>query len=262
MSLWCRLKHPNIVPFDKVVVDELEGRFVGFTSKYVPGGTLEENVARVFKLKWLHQLTDVVDELNLRLGVAHQDIAPRNVLIDESTDALLLFDFNFSARIGRPGYSESRNDIKGVIFTLYEIITRDKARREKRHEDQDTSAVEQMVWSKHPDVRLDRPVHEFRRALNGWCERRRKGDQFTADTPTTNSLDWPPIPDPPLTQVTIHRGAGLEPVEEFQKRYDWKRSKLLEEGKVVLNWQRPPQNWSEINNAGDLLKVSQVKSGL
>ena len=42
MSLWCRLQHPNIVPFDKVVVDELEGGLVGFTTKFIPGGTLDE----------------------------------------------------------------------------------------------------------------------------------------------------------------------------------------------------------------------------
>lgn len=104
MSLWCRLKHPNIVPFDKVVIDELEGCLVGFTSKFIPGGTLEENKTRGFKLKWLHELTEVVDELNLNLGIAHQDVSPRNIVIDESTDTLMLFNFNFSARIGQTGH--------------------------------------------------------------------------------------------------------------------------------------------------------------
>ncbi|TQV94161.1 hypothetical protein IF1G_07040 [Cordyceps javanica] len=118
------------------------------------------------------------------------------------------------------GYSEARNAIKGVVFTLYEMTTRDKARRDKRHEDQDISAVEQMVWSKHPDVRLDHPVHEFRRTLNDWRQRRRKGDQIMVTTQAPNALDWPPIPDPPLTQVTTCRGVELEPVEEFQKLAD------------------------------------------
>lgn len=77
MNLWMRLpRHPNIVPFDKIVLDELEGRVVGFTSSYVPGGNLEENKSRVFKLKWLKQLIEVVDLLNLRHGIVHQDIAP------------------------------------------------------------------------------------------------------------------------------------------------------------------------------------------
>ncbi|KAK2591292.1 hypothetical protein QQS21_011010 [Conoideocrella luteorostrata] len=252
MCLWCRLQHPNIVPFNKVVIDELKGRFIGFTSKYIPGGTLDENKTRVFKLKWLHQLTGVVDELNLSLGVAHQDVSPRNILIDESTDMIMLFDFNFSARIGRPGYSEPRNDVKGVVFTMYEVITRDKARREMRHEDQDVSAVEQMVWAKHPDVWLDHSVSEFRNVLHEWCERRRNRAQITMNTQAPNFLDWPPLPDPPLTEVTINRGTELEPLKDMQKRYDWRRTKLLQQGKTVLNWQRPPQNWLETNDkAGD-----------
>ncbi|GAB0135891.1 hypothetical protein EsDP_00004213 [Epichloe bromicola] len=245
MCLWCRLKHPNIVPFDKVIVDELEGLFVGFTSKYVPGGTLDENKTRVFKLKWLHQLTDVVDELNLNLGVAHQDVAPRNILIDESSDVLMLFDFNFSARIGRPGYSEPRNDVKGVIFTMYEVITRDKARRDKRHEDQDVSAVQELAWDKHPDVRLDHPVSEFRRVLDEWCERRREGPQITMNTQAPNFIDWPPLPDPPLTEITVDRGPELEPLRKTVKRDYWKRQELLRQGKTVLNWQRPAQKWPE-----------------
>lgn len=245
MCLWCRLKHPNIVPFDKVVVDELEGRFVGFTSKYIAGGTLDENKTRVFKLKWLHQLTDVLDELNLNLGVAHQDVAPRNILIDESTDMLMLFDFNFSARIGRQGYSEPRNDVKGVVFTMYEVITRDKARRDKRHEDQDVSAVQKLTWDKHPDVQLDHPVSEFRRVLDEWCERRREGPQITMNTQAPNFLDWPPLPEPPLTETMINRGPDLGPLKEMEKRYDWERTKLLQQGKAVLNWQRPAQKWPE-----------------
>ncbi|KAK2612249.1 hypothetical protein QQS21_001675 [Conoideocrella luteorostrata] len=234
MCLWCRLKHPNIVPFDKVVVDELEGCFVGFTSKYIPGGTLKDNTTRVFKLKWLHQLTNVIDELNLNLGVAHQDVSPRNIVIDEPTDTLMLFDFNFSARIGKYGHEEPR------------MIS-----RERVHHDQEVLAVEQMDWSKHPDVCLDHSVSEFRKVLDEWCERRRKGAQVTINTQAPNFIDWPPIPDPPLTEVAI----GIKMVKNMQKRYDWKRTDLMREGKTILNWQRPPQNWPETNDkAGDCQK--------
>ena len=101
---------------------------VGFTNNYVPGGNLEDNNTRVFKLAWLEQLISVVDELNLEYGIAHQDIAPRNLLVDESTDSIMLFDFNFAARINNPSpvegesYVEDRNDIKGVVFTTYESL--------------------------------------------------------------------------------------------------------------------------------------------
>lgn len=247
MGLWCRLKHPNIVPFDNVVVDELEGRFVGFTSKHISGGTLAENHTRPFKLKWLRQLMDVVDALNLNLGVAHQDVAPRNILIDEPTDTLMLFDFNFSARIGLAGYSEARNDVKGVVFTLYEVITRDAARRGKRHEEQDVEAVEKMAWTKHPDVQLDHPVSEFRQVLGEWCEtRRRTASSVPLDTRPAHFLDWPTVPDPPPTPVSVQYGLGAEPVTELRKQYFWRRRDLVKEGKTVLNWQRSPQKWRDV----------------
>ncbi|CAH0052105.1 unnamed protein product [Clonostachys solani] len=236
MSLWMRLpKHPNIVPFDSVVVDEIEGRLVGFTSVFIPGGTLDENKTRCFKLKWLHQLLAVVDELNLKFGVAHQDVAPRNIVIDESSDSLMIFDFNFSARIGRGGYYEARNDVKGVIFTMYEIITRDDRHRDIR---QDVSVIEGEEWAKHPDVLLDHPVSEFRAVLAAWSERRRAGTQIAKNTEATDPLDWPPLPEPPLTE-RIWEISGHEQ-KWMMKLYDWRRNELLEKGQTVLDWQRCP----------------------
>lgn len=154
LNIWMRLpSHPFIVPFDRLVVDELEGRdvVVGFTSAFISGGTVEENTSRIFKLNWLKQLLCVVDDLNLKYGIQHQDIAPRNLLIDEKADKLLLFDFNFAARIGYPSqeedhaqYSVHRDDIKGVLFTMYEIITRDMHFREVPHHEQDYTTIISM----------------------------------------------------------------------------------------------------------------------
>lgn len=151
LNIWMRLPpHPFIVPFDRLVVDQLDGRdvVVGFTSVYIPGGTVEDNTSRTFKLKWLKQLLCTVDDLNLTYGIQHQDIAPRNLLVDEETDKLLLFDFNFAARIGYPyqeedheQYSVHRDDVKGVIFTIYEIITRDMHFREIPHHEQDYTKI-------------------------------------------------------------------------------------------------------------------------
>ncbi|KFG83002.1 hypothetical protein MANI_029557 [Metarhizium anisopliae] len=222
------------------LVDELEGRFVGYTSVYIPGGTLEENSTRIFKLKWLHQLINVINELNLNFGISHQDIAPRNLVIHEPTDSLMLFDFNFSARIGRPGYLEARNDIKGTLFAMYEIITRNDDLRSIRLQDQDVSLIEHKEWVKHPDVQLDRPVSEFRRVLEEWCEKRRAGKQITLNTEAPNFLDWPPFPDPPLSEVEVRYVVGGT-TKEMKKLYDWKRTDLQKQGKAILNWQRPPQ---------------------
>lgn len=151
LNIWMRLpSHPFIVPFDRLVVDQLEGRdvVVGFTSVYISGGTIEENTSRTFKLKWLKQLLCAVDDLNLKYGIQHQDIAPRNLLVDEEADKLLLFDFNFAVRIGYPSqeedheqYSIHRDDVKGVLFTIYEIITRDMHFREVPHHEQDPTKI-------------------------------------------------------------------------------------------------------------------------
>lgn len=37
--------HPNIVPFDRVVLEDVESRVIGFTTKYIPGGTFENPTA-------------------------------------------------------------------------------------------------------------------------------------------------------------------------------------------------------------------------
>ncbi|KAK7209175.1 hypothetical protein V2G26_016353 [Clonostachys chloroleuca] len=100
MNLWMRLPaNHHIVPFDRVVSDRLgdEDVVVGFTTKFIPGGTLEDR--KQFKLSWLRHLLSVVDDLNLKYGIVHQDIAPRNLLVDcDTVYDLLLFDFNYSAR--------------------------------------------------------------------------------------------------------------------------------------------------------------------
>ena len=125
--------HPNIVPLDKLVLDKSQGRIVGFTTPYIHGGTLHTDNSRIFKLKWLRQLTQVVDDLDFKFGVVHQDIAARNLLVKSETDDLMLFDFNSACRIGYIGHVEDRDDIKGVVFTVYEIITKDDRFRKIAH---------------------------------------------------------------------------------------------------------------------------------
>jgi hypothetical protein len=60
-------EHPHLVPLDRIIVDDVESPILGFTTVYVPGGTLDENKGRVFRLSWLQQLCAVVDYLNLEL---------------------------------------------------------------------------------------------------------------------------------------------------------------------------------------------------
>jgi serine/threonine protein kinase len=73
--------HPNLVPLDRVVIEDVESRVIGFTTKYIPGGNLD-NPDRPFLFEYLQQLTNLIDFLNLDLGIMHQDVAARNLLID------------------------------------------------------------------------------------------------------------------------------------------------------------------------------------
>ncbi len=56
-------KHPNIVPFDRLVVDLATPIgpevVVGFTTPFITGGTVKDNIGRVFKLSHLKQLLAV-----------------------------------------------------------------------------------------------------------------------------------------------------------------------------------------------------------
>ncbi|KAL6699108.1 hypothetical protein J3F84DRAFT_242949 [Trichoderma pleuroticola] len=207
MNLWMRLPtHPHLVPFDRLVLDELYGHVVGFTSLYIPGGTIKENKSRVFKLKWLRQLTSVIDDLNFKYGIAHQDVSARNLVVDPTTDALMLFDFNYSGRIGDVGYGEDRNDVKGVIFALYEIITRDMHFRCVPFDQQNPADVQGLEeWVQHPDVKLDHPVSEYRSVLNDWVDRRRSARQISHYTEAIEYIDWPDFPEPPPERLGVSR---------------------------------------------------------
>lgn len=107
VALWTEVQfvarlppHPNMVLLDRLVLDEATGkRVVGFTMRYVAGESLNRSRS-LFKLKWLRQLMQAVDDLNLKHGVIHQDIADRNLLIDSDTDSILLIDFGCASRIG------------------------------------------------------------------------------------------------------------------------------------------------------------------
>lgn len=55
--------HPNIVPLDRLVVESVTASgpemVVGFTTPFIAGGTISDNVSRIFKLEHLKQLTTV-----------------------------------------------------------------------------------------------------------------------------------------------------------------------------------------------------------
>jgi len=236
MNIVMRLPpHPNIMPLDKLVLDRPQGRIVGFTTRYIHGGTLDMDNSRIFKLRWLRQLTRVVDYLNLRCGIMHQDIAPRNLLVNSNTDDVVLFDFNLATRIDVSTAIKNQDDVRGVIFTLYEIITHDEDSRGTLYQERDPEIVQRLdEWVKHPDVLLDHPVTEFRSVLNDWVSQRRRGKQISKYTEAAEYIDWPNI---------VQNVSGLQPNRGgFQ--VDHADLDSDDDEPVTIDWRRPIHNKS------------------
>jgi serine/threonine protein kinase len=227
--------HPGIVPLDRVVVDDTDSQHIlGLVVPYIPAQTLDENRGQTFKLEWLDQLMSLVDFLNLEQGIAHQDIAPRNLICLEDAPPedcrLYLFDFDYAGVIGLPWCVENRNDVKGVIFTLYEIITLDDSYRKVPPWEQDPDTVMNLAeWPKRRD--LDAEVSVFREHLAEWVERRRNMSLPEATTP-------PSFPEMPKPRPTVEKiGDDGKPVYTVTS-YNF-RTTAQELGNYVVSWERP-----------------------
>lgn len=285
--------HPNIGPLDRVVFEKLCGQeyIVGFTTRYIAGGSLDTTHTvgdcRVFKLKWLKQLIHVVDDLNYKYGIQHQGVAPRNLLVHKATDQIMLIDFGVSARIGAVDdpyndkyrgdhYNETLNDLQGVMFTLYEIITHDHQFRLIENRGQHAPSVLNMEnWVKHPDVRLDKPVARYRAVLDTWVLKRKARGSLKVFTDAPNYINWPDIPkaqhkaEDKRAEDTVgtskqNRGLGEDGMDtssgeeaedqvpgrsseaaplisETYPRKQIERQAAKAKGLQVINWKRPGQ---------------------
>lgn len=241
------------MPLDCLVTDveEVPGHgtvevVVGFTSVFIPGMTLQDDSSRLFKLKHLKQLLEGVDDLNLKFGIVHQDLAPRNLLINPSTDTLQLFDFSCAGKLGWKGASEDqwlfsnsgsfRLDLMGVVATVYEIITRDTQLAEQVLLGADIATIEEKEWIRHPDVNLETDVNHYRQILRSWLERRSQPENLiTHYTQAPNPLEWPqswrpqiPMPDPDGKSV-----GELWPISAVP------RAALRALGLRYIEWERP-----------------------
>jgi hypothetical protein len=245
IDIWMRLPpHANIVPFDRLVLDELDGNVVGFTSLYIPGGTLEDSPPPIFKLKWLQQLTQVIDDLNLRHGIWHQDVAPRNLLVDTASDNIKLFDFIYSARVGYRyadgslEHEDARDDVQAVVFTLYELITRDFHFRENTlWEKLDMAMVQDVEWVTHHHVKLDHDLAEYRALLDAWVKKRMEGNKIELYTDAPEYIDWPG-----LKQPLVEMRYGNLPPRMVQTWVLCDRRTARAEGREIVEWERPIQS--------------------
>ncbi|TVY89402.1 Casein kinase II subunit alpha' [Lachnellula willkommii] len=230
--------HPNLLRLDRVVLDDVESRVIGFTIKYIPGGTLETSKVP-FRFEWLQQLTQVVDFLNLDLGIMHQDIAPRNLLIDPDTHKLVLFDFNFAA-CGKTGLNHCRDDVSGVVFTLYELITNDTHFTRIPHWDRNIDMVQSI--SEWPCNReLDSDVSVFRNFLNEWVARRRSDGDMERYLNAPNQLAWPDLPTPPEYNVPYQIGEYPDGKPYMSTGVRTRRT-AMKLGQFCFRWEREPQS--------------------
>ena len=224
LQLLARLPpHPHLALVDRVVVDEATGEWVvGFTMRYVEGESLDQGPRRPrLKMNWLRQLMDTVDDLNLKHGVVHQDIAGRNLIVDQETDSIVLIDFNTAYRVGvekrpREGLSSEgrwgvRDDVKGVLVFLYEYITRDPALTQYwLHLVDEKDVRDPAKWVKHPDAELDDDVAEFYVEAMAWARRRRAGRQMAHYSEAPEPLQWPAAP-----ASALGGGARVVPVAQL-----------------------------------------------
>ncbi|KAI9751735.1 MAG: trifunctional histidinol dehydrogenase [Chaenotheca gracillima] len=217
--------HSNLVKFHRVILDDKEARLVGFTQDFVPNEVLKDNRSRPFRFSWLQQLTNVVDYLNLNLGIAHQDVAARNIAIDPTTGCLILLDLGEAAQIGRERFRPGRSDVDGVILTLWEILTElEPCQSRFEYDSKEIARIENLTeWPVKATLEKGQGgVEAYRGYLAKWAAERRTTRAIKDHSEATDPLFWPEPPKEisPFRNQMAAKAAGLN----------------------VVDWRRPPQN--------------------
>ncbi|KAI2086306.1 hypothetical protein LOZ36_003445 [Ophidiomyces ophidiicola] len=232
--------HESFVTFRRVVLDDVSKKILGFTLQYIPGGTLEdyrENhregpCDRPFYFSWLKQLTDAIDDLNLGFGVMHQDIAPRNILFEPTTKSLKIFDFDRSCLIGAEDQEERRNDIDGLIFTVYETFTKDDHFREVPFDEQEVQKVEDMKeWDLIVPLEEGKCIAAYRSFLADWAAARRTTRSIKHHSEAKYPASVPPYPE----LVPFIKATRFGPLKILRRR----RADVLKCGEYATCWERP-----------------------
>ncbi|KAJ5171143.1 uncharacterized protein N7500_003926 [Penicillium coprophilum] len=230
--------HPNLIPFDRVVLEE-GSRVIGFTTKYIPSETLE-NPEIPFRFEWLQQLTQLVDILNLEYGVMHQDIAPRNLLIDPNSHKIILFDFDRAAS-GEKNLCDGRDDVSSVVFTLYELITNDTTFSGIPHWERNIDMVQSISeWTSHRE--LDFEVQKFREFLNEWVATRRS-DMDEGMKRYLNAPKRITLPDQPTApEYSVPFEMGTRDGNPILRTGGRSRNTAIKLGQHCFRWEGPPQS--------------------
>lgn len=149
---------------------------------------------------------DAIEDLNLRFGLMHQDISPRNILVDSLTGNLKIFDFDRSARIGSPGKVRNLNDVDGLIFTIYETLTKDKSYRNALFGEDQVQKVEALEEWKLDKVPLEEEkggITAYGHFLGKWVHGRRTTRRIEHYSQATEPLSWPEYKEPELIPMFL-----------------------------------------------------------
>jgi hypothetical protein len=123
-----RLSHPNIVPLH--AFGEVEG-MPYFVMGYVRGESLADRLFRDGRLgedeaqRILAEVADALDHAH-RHGIAHRDVKPDNVLLDDETGRALLTDFGVARAIA-PG-----DDLEGEVSGTPQYMAPEQAAGDNR----------------------------------------------------------------------------------------------------------------------------------
>lgn len=81
---------------------------------------------------------------------------------------------------------------KGVIFTLYQIISCGKHLRPVPYDQRNQADVKGLrTWLQIPDIGLDQPVLEYREILDEWMTREREGRKVNSCKEASEYDNWP-----------------------------------------------------------------------
>ncbi|KEQ85356.1 hypothetical protein M438DRAFT_404823 [Aureobasidium pullulans EXF-150] len=230
-------RHPNLVPLDRIVVDDMTSQHIlGLTVPYISAHTIHDDREQIFKLDWLCQLTSVVDFLNLELRVAHQDIAPRNIIcLEQASEGhqLQLFDFDRASSIGQLGWAEELNDIKGVIFTLYEIITLDDSYQRLPPSERNPDVVMNLeYWPQRRNLDVEVPI--LRKHLEEWVRCRKDMAPTTQEAISPSRVPEMPKPRPVVDDIDENGTPVYISLPRTQRQLAKKY------GNYVISWERTP----------------------
>ncbi|KAK0730100.1 hypothetical protein B0H67DRAFT_678011 [Lasiosphaeris hirsuta] len=243
--------HRNVVSMDDLVLEEISGLgVVGYTMPCFDGYTLAKQPAPwSFKLKWLREIMQAVDFLDLECGVINADLIANNILINTATDSVVLIDLGMgrSARrqliggkrhhgcptslvVAKPADAQAvatwgvKRVTLTVLFHITQHRTLDDWTRMEWEQQNEESARSRENWVKHPDVELDANISFFYDALMAWADKRRDG----------------PLPSDASDSDWVTFGEHRSRPDRVNLSHAPRTIDRIRAGRPVLNWLRPP----------------------